>query len=185
MQVNSIDAAALKKRLGDNNAHSSMFVKSMKARRTNVRASASVGCSKLRATWKARHGYLLGSGRAGSALRVRGWLLTRINRRGRFDSCRAAPALCRRIGDAHVAIGTSALSVAANAYANLLGHWRAGNVKWACAVTFAVAGIWGRIGSTLGKLVDGQIVVLVRAYMIAVGVAMLRPRTPPAIRMSA
>ena len=30
------------------------------------------------------------------------------------------------IGDPHVAIGTSALSVAANAFANLLGHWRAG-----------------------------------------------------------
>jgi len=30
------------------------------------------------------------------------------------------------IGDAHVAIGTSALAVAANAFANLLGHWRAG-----------------------------------------------------------
>jgi uncharacterized membrane protein YfcA len=29
------------------------------------------------------------------------------------------------IGDAHVAIGTSALAVAANAFANLLSHWRA------------------------------------------------------------
>jgi uncharacterized protein len=58
------------------------------------------------------------------------------------------------IGDAHVAIGTSALSVAANAFANLIGHWRAGNVKWSCAATFAVAGIIGAaIGSTLGKLV--------------------------------
>ncbi len=61
------------------------------------------------------------------------------------------------IGDAHVAIGTSALAVAANAFANLLSHGRAGNVKWGCAATFAVAGIIGAaIGSTLGKLVDGQ-----------------------------
>jgi uncharacterized membrane protein YfcA len=30
------------------------------------------------------------------------------------------------IDDPHVAIGTSALSVAANAFANLFGHWRAG-----------------------------------------------------------
>ena len=61
------------------------------------------------------------------------------------------------IGDAHVAIGTSALAVSANAFGNLIGHWRAGNVKWPCAATFAVAGIAGAaIGSSLGKLVDGQ-----------------------------
>jgi hypothetical protein len=47
------------------------------------------------------------------------------------------------IGDPHVAIGTSALAVAANAFANLFGHWRAGNVKWSCAVTFAIAGVVG------------------------------------------
>jgi len=61
------------------------------------------------------------------------------------------------IGDAHVAIGTSALAVSANAFANLVGHWRAGNVRWSCAATFAIAGIAGAaIGSSLGKLVDGQ-----------------------------
>src|SRR5262249_17997471 len=61
------------------------------------------------------------------------------------------------VGDPHVAIGTSALSVAANAFANLFGHWRSGNVKWSCAVTFALAGVVGAaLGSTLGKLVDGQ-----------------------------
>ena len=84
------------------------------------------------------------------------------------------------IGDPHVAIGTSALSVAANAFANLFGHWRAGNVKWSCAVTFALAGVVGAaIGSTLGKLVDGQQLLLLFLFalaMIAVGVAMLRPR---------
>jgi uncharacterized protein len=93
------------------------------------------------------------------------------------------------IGDAHVAIGTSALSVAANAFANLIGHWRAGNVKWSCAATFAVAGIIGAaIGSTLGKLVDGQeLLFLFALAMIAVGVAMLRPRAAagnPDVRMT-
>jgi uncharacterized membrane protein YfcA len=74
---------------------------------------------------------------------------------------------------------TSALSVATNAFANLIGHWRAGNVKWSCAATFAVAGIVGAaVGSTLGKLVDGQeLLFLFALAMIAVGVAMLRPRT--------
>jgi uncharacterized protein len=82
------------------------------------------------------------------------------------------------IGDAHLAIGTSALAVAVNAFGNLLGHWRAGNVKWPCAATFAVAGIIGAaIGSSLGKLVDGQqLLFLFALVMIAVGVAMLRPR---------
>ena len=83
------------------------------------------------------------------------------------------------VGDPHVAIGTSALSVAANAYANLLGHWRAGNVKWACAAIFAVSGIIGAaVGSTLGKLVDGQqLLFLFALIMIAVGVLMLLPRS--------
>ena len=93
------------------------------------------------------------------------------------------------IGDAHVAIGTSALAVAANAFANLLSHWRAGNVKWSCAATFAVAGVIGAaIGSTLGKLVDGQqLLFLFALAMIAVGAAMLRPRAAkgnPDIRMT-
>ena len=47
------------------------------------------------------------------------------------------------LGDAHVAIGTSALAVSLNAFGNLIGHWRAGNVKWPCAATFAAAGITG------------------------------------------
>ncbi len=82
------------------------------------------------------------------------------------------------IGDAHVAIGTSALAVAANAFANLLSHWRAGNVKWGCAATFAVSGVVGAaIGSSLGKLVDGRdLLFLFALAMIAVGAAMLRPR---------
>jgi uncharacterized protein len=93
------------------------------------------------------------------------------------------------VDDPHVAIGTSALSVAANAFANLIGHWRAGNVKWSCAVTFALAGIVGAaIGSTLGKLVEGQqLLFLFALAMIAVGVTMLRPRAAagnPDVRMT-
>jgi uncharacterized membrane protein YfcA len=78
---------------------------------------------------------------------------------GGGGSILAVPLLLYVVGitDPHVAIGTSALAVAANAFANLLGHWRAGNVKWACAANFALAGIVGAaMGSTLGKLIDGQ-----------------------------
>jgi hypothetical protein len=82
------------------------------------------------------------------------------------------------IGDPHLAIGTSAVAVAANAFANLVGHWRAGNVKWPCAAVFAAAGMAGAaIGSSLGLLVDGRRLLLLFALvMIAVGIAMLRPR---------
>ena len=103
---------------------------------------------------------------------------------GAGGSILAVPLLLYVVGisDPHVAIGTSALSVAANAFANLLGHWRAGNVKWACVATFALAGIVGAvIGWTLGKLVDGQqLLFLFALAMIAVGVAMLRPRAATA-----
>jgi uncharacterized membrane protein YfcA len=82
------------------------------------------------------------------------------------------------IGEAHVAIGTSAFAVAVNAFANLIGHWRVGNVEWLPASIFAVAGALGAtLGSSLGKLVEGQILLLLFALvMIALGLAMLRPR---------
>jgi hypothetical protein len=61
---------------------------------------------------------------------------------------------------------------------NLIGHWRAGNVKWPCAATFAIAGIVGAaVSSSLGKLVDGkELLFLFAVVMIAVGASTLRPR---------
>ena len=83
-----------------------------------------------------------------------------------------------RVRDPHLAIGTSALAVAANAAIGLISHWRAGNVKWRCAAVFAVMGMGGAaIGSTLGKAFDGQkLLFLFALVMIAVGVLMLRRR---------
>lgn len=83
-----------------------------------------------------------------------------------------------RVRDPHVAIGTSALAVAANAAFGLISHNRVGNVKWRCASVFAVSGIVGAaIGSTLGRAFDGQkLLFLFALVMIAVGVLMLRPR---------
>jgi uncharacterized protein len=99
---------------------------------------------------------------------------------GGGGSILAVPLLLYVVGisDPHVAIGTSALAVAANAFVNLAGHWRAGTVKWPCAAAFAAAGVIGAaIGSTLGKAFDGRKLLFVFALvMIAVGVAMLRPR---------
>jgi uncharacterized membrane protein YfcA len=84
-----------------------------------------------------------------------------------------------RVNSPHVAIGTSALAVAANAALGLAGHHRLGNVKWRCALLFAGAGIAGAaIGSTLGKAFDGQkLLFLFALVMIVVGVLMLRRRS--------
>lgn len=81
----------------------------------------------------------------------------------------------------HIAIGTSALAVAANAGANLVPHARAGTVKWRCAGMFALAGVLGAFGgSTLGKAMDGEHLLLAFALlMVVVGVLMLRRRGDP------
>ena len=89
----------------------------------------------------------------------------------------------------HMAIGTSALAVSANAFANLISHSRAGNVKWPCAAVFAISGIAGAAaGATLGKMVDGQrLLFLFGLVMIAVAAAMLRPRRAegdPSVRIN-
>jgi len=82
------------------------------------------------------------------------------------------------IGDPHVAIGTSALAVAVNAFANLIAHSRAGHVKSPCAATFAGSGILGAaLGAHLGQMVDGkQLIFLFGLVMLAVAAAMLSPR---------
>lgn len=84
-----------------------------------------------------------------------------------------------RVRDPHIAIGTSALAVAGNAAMGLFSHHRIGNVKWRCALVFALSGIAGAaIGSTLGKAFDGEkLLFLFALVMIVVGVVMLRRRT--------
>lgn len=78
----------------------------------------------------------------------------------------------------HVAIGTSAVAVALSAGANLANHARRGTVKWPCATVFTLAGIAGAsIGSSLGKAIDGQrLILLFSLLMVAVGLLMLRNR---------
>jgi uncharacterized membrane protein YfcA len=100
---------------------------------------------------------------------------------GGGGSILAVPLLIYLVGvtDPHIAIGTSAIAVAANAAANLVNHVRAGNVKWRCASVFALAGVTGAfLGSTLGKIIDGQkLLALFAIVMIVVGVLMLRGRS--------
>ncbi|MEK9971490.1 MAG: sulfite exporter TauE/SafE family protein, partial [Ferrovibrio sp.] len=99
---------------------------------------------------------------------------------GGGGSILAVPALLYLVGltDTHLAIGTSALAVAVNAFANLAMHARRQPVKWHCAAVYAASGILGAaFGSTLGKMVDGRhLLLLFAAAMVAVGAAMLRPK---------
>src|SRR6266480_7714683 len=56
---------------------------------------------------------------------------------GGGGSILAVPLMVYVVGvpDAHVAIGTSAIAVAANAAVNLSNHARGGTVMWSCALT--------------------------------------------------
>ena len=100
---------------------------------------------------------------------------------GGGGSILAVPLLVYGVGVAspHVAIGTSAVAVAVSAFANMLSHWRAGNVRWPCAIVFSLAGIGGAFaGSTVAKQVDGQkLLVLFGLLMIAIGALMLHRRS--------
>ncbi|WP_298744915.1 sulfite exporter TauE/SafE family protein [uncultured Brevundimonas sp.] len=100
---------------------------------------------------------------------------------GGGGSILAVPLIVYLVGveDPHLAIGTSAFAVAANAAANLANHARGGTVKWKIAGLFAGAGVVGAlIGSTLGKAVDGQrLLALFAVLMLVVGALMLRGRS--------
>ena len=100
---------------------------------------------------------------------------------GGGGSILAVPLLVYVVGIAspHVAIGTSAVAVAASALGNLIPHARAGRVKWRCAGVFALAGVAGSlIGAAGAKAVDGdRLLALFGIVMIGVGLAMLRQRT--------
>jgi uncharacterized membrane protein YfcA len=110
---------------------------------------------------------------------------------GGGGSILAVPLLVYVVGirSAHEAIGTAAVAVAVNAAIGLVGHARAGMVKWRCAAVFAVAGILGAgVGAEIGKLVDGKrLLMLFGLLMIGVGLSMLRKRRKvpaPDVRLS-
>ena len=70
---------------------------------------------------------------------------------GGGGSILAVPLMVYVVGvqNAHVAIGTSALAVAANAGTGLVSHARSGTVKWRCGGLYAAAGVVGAMaGST-------------------------------------
>jgi uncharacterized membrane protein YfcA len=99
---------------------------------------------------------------------------------GGGGSILAVPLMVYLVGikSPHVAIGTSALAVAANAAIGLINHARQGNVVWRCGLMYAVAGVVGAFaGSTIGKAFDGQrLLFLFAIVMVVVGILMLRAR---------
>ena len=99
---------------------------------------------------------------------------------GGGGSILAVPLMVYLVGvkSPHIAIGTSALAVAANAALGLFNHARQGTVIWRCGLMYAAAGIAGAFaGSTFGKAFDGQrLLFLFAIVMIVVGVLMLRRR---------
>ena len=99
---------------------------------------------------------------------------------GGGGSILAVPLMVYLVGvpNAHVAIGTSALSVSINALVGLAQHARNKTVKWRCAGIFALCGVGGAfLGASLGKAVDGRHLLLLFALlMIGVGVLMIRGR---------
>ncbi len=99
---------------------------------------------------------------------------------GGGGSILAVPLMVYLVGikNPHIAIGTSAFAVAANAAIGLLNHAKAGNVKWRCGGLYAAAGIAGAVlGSSAGKAFSGQkLLFLFALIMVLVGVLMLRGR---------
>jgi len=102
---------------------------------------------------------------------------------GGGGSILAVPLLLYVVGldQPHRVIGTTALAVALNAYANLYAHWRAGHVRWPEATAFTVPGLFGAFfGSSLGKAVRGPaLLALFALLMLAVAVVMWRRAATP------
>ena len=100
---------------------------------------------------------------------------------GGGGSILAVPLMVYVVGvpEPHMAIGTSAIAVAANAAINLSNHARGGTVIWSCALIFAASGMVGAFGgSILGKMVDGQrLLALFALVMIVIALLMLKTRS--------
>jgi uncharacterized protein len=95
---------------------------------------------------------------------------------GGGGSILAVPLMIYLVGvsNVHVAIGTTAFAVAVNAAATVVSHARMGTVIWSCAGVFALAGMVGAYGgSSLSKMVDGQKLLVLFAFLMLVIAAVM------------
>jgi len=99
---------------------------------------------------------------------------------GGGGSILATPLLLYVVGvsQPHIAIGTGALAVSVNAFANFASHAIKGHVWWRCTAVFSALGVLGALaGSSLGKAMDGnRLIFLFGVLMVVVGALMLKPR---------
>jgi uncharacterized membrane protein YfcA len=99
---------------------------------------------------------------------------------GGGGSILATPLLLYVVGlsPPHLAIGTGALAVAANAFLNFSNYARCGTVRWRSAIVFALVGSIGAFaGSSLGKAINGErLLFLFGLLMLVVGALMLKTR---------
>lgn len=107
---------------------------------------------------------------------------------GGGGSILAVPLLVYFVGmdSPHLAVGTAAVAVTANATASLA---RRQSVKWPCALVFAAAGIVGALaGAEAGKALHGDsLLAAFGVLMIVIGALLLRPRSTapePDVRLS-
>lgn len=105
---------------------------------------------------------------------------------GGGGSILATPLLLYVVGvtQPHIAIGTGALAVSVNAFANFASHAMKGHVWWRCAAVFSSLGVLGALaGSSLGKAMDGgRLIFLFGILMVMVGALMLKPRKPTSVK---
>lgn len=99
---------------------------------------------------------------------------------GGGGSILATPLLLYVVGatQPHIAIGTGALAVSVNAFANFASHAIKGHVWWRCAAVFSALGVIGAFGgSSLGKAMEGDsLIFLFGVLMAVVGALMLKPK---------
>ncbi len=100
---------------------------------------------------------------------------------GGGGSILAVPLMVYVVGvpEPHIAIGTSAIAVAANAAVNLFNHSRGGTVVWPVALVFAGAGMIGAfLGSIVGKMLQGEkLLALFALVMLVIAMLMLKTRS--------
>lgn len=82
-----------------------------------------------------------------------------------------------KVGDAHMAIGTTAAAIAATALVNLVSYARAGLVRWRTGAVFATAGMTGAFaGSRWSLRVDsGALMLLLAVIVVIVALFMFSP----------
>lgn len=86
-----------------------------------------------------------------------------------------------KVGDPHVAIGTTAAAIAVTALVNLVSYARAGLVRWRTSMVFAAAGVGGAFGGSRWSLhVNGGALMLLLATIVALVAVLMLWRTQAA-----